>query len=152
MSTAAPFLVHCEVPCGMVGRQDSGFAFRKAKRNVMARAQRGSKTNAREVPTAISIKAVVDLSEEAPVFYVNYAELTHTSHEFSLVGIRMPSKPTEAQIESIAENGELRVSGLFQILLPPTMIPGLIRALTAQRNAYEARFGPIHDRGEDDAG
>jgi hypothetical protein len=117
----------------------------------MARSRKSTeKKQAGDVEMVASF--AVDVTEDTPVFYVNYAGVTHSSHDFSVIFGRMPAKPTPSQLDHLAATGAIRTEALLQLLVAPTMIPGLIRALTIQKEAYEARFGPIRDDGANDAG
>jgi hypothetical protein len=57
-----------------------------------------------------------------------------------------PTKPSAEQIKQ-AESGIVELDALVQILLPPTLIPGLIKALVTTKEQHEALFGPIKEFG-----
>jgi len=95
-----------------------------------------------------TVRVFLDVTEDVPTFYVNYAEVAHSANEFVLLGARLPTKPSATQLAEAAETGDLKLQPVFQALLPTTLIPGLIAVLSAQRAAYEARFGPIKELGD----
>jgi len=112
----------------------------------MARAKITKKRKPEPEPT-LSVRPAVQLSEHTPVYYVNHAELMSSVYEFGVVFARLPIKPGVEQMAEAQQSGVLTVDAELQVLLPPALIPGLIRALTSQRDQYEAIFGPIADHG-----
>ena len=91
----------------------------------------------------IQIRPVIEATDNTPVFYANYLEVSISPNEFALSAVRIPTKPTQATLDS----GEIRMEPSVQIIIPPMVIPGLIRALSTQRDNYESQFGPINDTG-----
>jgi hypothetical protein len=77
--------------------------------------------------------------------YANFAEVSAAQHEFQLSFALTPTKPTSNPEQ--ARTGTIRVESLAQILLPPTIIPSLIKALIMTKERYEAAAGPINPRG-----
>jgi hypothetical protein len=94
-------------------------------------------------PEEMAVRIVVSVPDDLPVYYVNFIEVTHSLNEFGLFAVRAPVKPTSQQLEEAQQTGQMRLDPEFHMVLPPTVIPGLIRALTAQKEAYERRFGTI---------
>jgi hypothetical protein len=92
---------------------------------------------------SVRLRVAVEATESTPAYYANYLEVAISANEFALSAVRVPTKPNQAVIQS----GELRLEPAVQLLIPPTVVPGLIRALTTQRNNYESQFGPIKDTG-----
>jgi hypothetical protein len=79
--------------------------------------------------------------ENASVYYVNYIEVAHSTQDFSLICARIPSKFTYDEIKEANNVGALVVEPEVQVIVPTTLIPGLIRALTTQKENYEKAFG-----------
>jgi hypothetical protein len=77
--------------------------------------------------------------------YANFAEVSAAQHEFQLSFALTPTKPTSDPEQ--ARTGTVRVQSLAQILLPPTIIPSLIKALIMTKERYEAVAGPINPSG-----
>jgi hypothetical protein len=99
----------------------------------------------------LRVRVVVEPGEGTPVFYINYAEVGHTANDFALLGARVPAKPTRDQIEQAKSSGVLPVEADVLLVIPPTVIPGLIRALSGQQAKYEEEVGsPIIDTGARD--
>jgi hypothetical protein len=94
-------------------------------------------------PTPVPMRVVVDSAIDTPSYYVNYAELHHSQHEFGIALVRLPGKLPAEKIAEIQKAGEFVVNADILLLVPPTLIPGLITALQIQQAAYEANFGPI---------
>jgi hypothetical protein len=73
-----------------------------------------------------------------------------TPHEFSLLFGRLPAKIPPDKIEE-ARAGNVTLISDVQILIPVTLIPGLMRALQTQKASYESQYGAIHEPGASDA-
>ena len=86
--------------------------------------------------------------ENAAVFYANHIEVANTPQDFSLICARLPGKLSAAKIAEIKELGALVIEPEVQIVIPARLVPGLIRALTAQKELYEKTFGePLEEVG-----
>jgi len=96
-----------------------------------------------------SVKISLEASDSTATFYVNNAEVGHTPHDFTLACGKLRAKLSPSEYTAAKESGRLTVEATVQITFPPTLLPGLIRALTTQRELYEKRFGAIKD---DDSG
>lgn len=90
---------------------------------------------------AVAAKVVLHPSEDTPQYYVNYAEIASSQNEFSIYGVRIPTKFPPDEVETIKKSGELHLEPEVQIIIPVTVIQGLIDALTRQRDFYAAEFG-----------
>lgn len=84
------------------------------------------------------IQIVADI--DAPIVYGNYVEVTHSPHDFLLSIARVPAKLPRLDP---GRDGiiEVPVEAQAQVVLPPTVIPGLIRALLSQQRSYEHMYG-----------
>jgi hypothetical protein len=80
-----------------------------------------------------------------PTYYVNHAEITSNPFEVTISFARFPSKFSPGASETIGTTGILEVEAELQVLIPPTLLPGLIRALTTQKATLDAMMGPIFD-------
>ena len=76
---------------------------------------------------AISTKIVLHPSDETPQYYVNFAEIANSQNEFSIYGAIIPTKLPAGEIDSITKTGELHLEPEVQIIIPVTVIQGLIR-------------------------
>jgi hypothetical protein len=85
-------------------------------------------------------KIVLDSIENAPVYYVNHIEVANSPQDFSLICARLPAKISKEKIEEVKQTGTLTVEPDVQIVIPTTLVPGLIKALTIQKEAYESMF------------
>jgi hypothetical protein len=94
-----------------------------------------------EKPKFTTAKAVLYPSDDAPTYYINFAEVSRSQHEFMLTCAKGPSKLTPAQAAAAGESGEIRLEPVVQLIIPPTLINGLIAALEAQRTKYERDHG-----------
>jgi hypothetical protein len=89
--------------------------------------------------------AKIALSYAGEPIYSNYAEVSSAMHEFQILFALLPTKPKAEQIEQMVQGSALNLDAQVQILLPPTVIPGLIKALTTTKDRYEALAGPIKE-------
>jgi hypothetical protein len=92
------------------------------------------------------IKVNVSVHYNGDPLYANYAEVNSSQHEFQIGFALAPTRPSPEQIEQ-ARAGTVTLDGLVQILLAPTLIPALIRALNISKDQHEATFGPIKEVG-----
>lgn len=89
----------------------------------------------------VPARIVCEVLDGTPSHYANFAEITHTKWDFSLIAARLPIKPTMAQVAEIQATGILALPAEVTISFAPHIIPGLIRALTIQKDAYEKDTG-----------
>ena len=94
-------------------------------------------------PVTMNVKISVEVSEGTPVYYANYLEIAHSSIEFALNVVRIPTKPTRSQMELVQSGEPLTVEPEMQILFSPKLAIGLVKALQLQITAYEAANSPI---------
>ena len=122
----------------------------RAKKNEAAPAPPGPE--APQGGTTIAARVVVE-SDDASAFYINFAEISHSRHEFMMHCVQAPTKLSPTMREVVISSGEVRLSPMVTLLMPPTLIPGLIRALTVEMEKYEQQNGPIRkDHEEDEEG
>lgn len=97
--------------------------------------------NASAEPTRVKVR--VEHGSGAEILYANYVEVSHSAYEFMLSVVRVPTKFPSSLLAEARTTGEIVVEPQVNILLPPTLIPGLIRALESQRDLYERNFGKL---------
>lgn len=68
--------------------------------------------------------------------YANLALVSHSGHEFTV---------DLCQVQPGATPEEVPADVVVRAYLPPTLVPSLVRALTANLDAYERQFGRVHD-------
>jgi len=59
----------------------------------------------------------------------------------------VPAKPSPEKVEEARAAGNLTLTCDVQIIVPTTLIDGLIRALSTQKAVHEQRYGIIHEPG-----
>jgi len=101
-------------------------------------------------PELLTPSVTAQVGDETFTYYANYAEIASIAHDFAILFARLPAKLPPDKIEE-ARNGNLTLTCDVQILIPTTLIDGLIRALTTQKATYEQRYGAIHEPGASDA-
>ena len=86
-------------------------------------------------------RVVLHLSEDVPNYYVNYIEIASSQNDFSLYGVRVPTKMSTSEIEAARKSGEFHFHPDVEIVFPVTIIQGLIDALVKQRDLFVKTFG-----------
>lgn len=107
----------------------------------MPRAKAVKKGSAPPEPEQVEMRIVVDPSEAAPVHYVNYMEVANTTNDFSLLCVRLPPKISDEKRQQFMATKELHVEPDVVLTFPTSIVPGLIRALTTQKENYEKAIG-----------
>lgn len=90
-----------------------------------------------------SVKINVITTEDTPYYYVNFAEIRQSQHEFILLGVRVPTSSAESIITDKDGISSIITEASFQMIIPPTVMPGLIEALKSQLEKYEERMGKL---------
>lgn len=91
----------------------------------------------------LNVKVVLDVHRDSPAYYANYIEISYSTHEFALTAARVPAKLSDADLADVTATGRIVVEPEVQVLVAPTLLPGLIEALKTQQALYEAQFGAI---------
>ena len=112
----------------------------------MARAKK-AEGGSPPAPVQLMLRPTVLITDGTPTYYINHAEISVSPYEFGIATARLPTKPTAEQIAAARITGELAVEAELVLLMPASVIPGLIRALTQQKTLYETQYGPIFDAG-----
>jgi hypothetical protein len=105
-----------------------------------------TRTAAQAVQT-LAIRPVFEPSEDIATYYANHFEVGQTSHEFFILSGRIPGKISRAREQEIAESGVMVVEPEIQLLVAPTLMPGLIKALTTQLEKWHATHGTQPSQG-----
>ncbi len=91
----------------------------------------------------VPITILPDLKPDTPYYYVNYAAVSHSPYDFSMTVLRIPAELSPEQKELAKVGKPVPIEPLLQLILPPRLIGGLIRAFTDQQQKYEKSFGQI---------
>lgn len=91
----------------------------------------------------VTLNVMMVADPDSPALFVNHFEIRSNLHEFSLLAKRMPTKLSPAEIESAQADGHFIVEPDVQLIVPPTVMPSLISALTIALEGYEARYGAV---------
>lgn len=111
----------------------------------MAEKKPGKKTKSKSLHNSISIKILPDPKPDTPAYYINYASVSHSQYDFLLSVLRTPSQLTHEQTELAKKGNPVLVEPILQLIIPPRLIDGLIKALNIQKEKYEQEHGPIHN-------
>jgi hypothetical protein len=117
----------------------------------MAKKKRGQPSTSPQ-PVAVlqgqpmTVNVTLRVSEDTtPNYYVNNVEVGQTPFDFTITCAKIPTKLRADVLEEVQRSGTLALDATVQITLPPPVIPGLIRALTIQKEMYEKAVGSIPD-------
>ena len=89
----------------------------------------------------VKVRIALQPSADAQAFYANFLEVAHGPHDLTIYGVRIPAKLNLADKDAATTTGELQLEPEFQIVISPTLAPGLIRALQSQVDQWEKEFG-----------
>jgi hypothetical protein len=85
----------------------------------------------------LTSQVLLDVKSDTPSYYVNYVGISHTPYDFTLSVCKLPSPLSPEQIETAKSGKPLSLEPIVQIVLPPLLIDGLIKALIDQKEKYE---------------
>lgn len=94
-------------------------------------------------PTQVQAQIVIGEPGDIPNYYSNFIEVGHNQHEFVLNFVRTPTSLSPSKMQEIAQTGKIVVEPILQVTLPPTLIPGLLKALQLQKEKFNKAFGQI---------
>lgn len=99
----------------------------------------------------VSVRARIEVrpSDDLPYIYANHAEVAQSAHEFVILFTKLPTKANPSQIAAVQETGVLSIEPEAQILLPPTIIDGLIKALETERDKHLAQKEGEQEKGKE---
>ena len=72
------------------------------------------------------------------MIYANHAEVSHTQHDFSITFAKIPSKLSADRIREVQAAKQLILEPLMQVVIPTSLMAGLIDALTIQQAKHKA--------------
>jgi hypothetical protein len=108
----------------------------------MAPRKKRDETKTLEASQKLNVFVRLEPVESAATYYVNHIEVGNSPQDFTLLCGRMPGKLTPAKLSEVKElDGALIIEPEVQLIIPTALVPGLIRALTAQKETYEKNFG-----------
>jgi hypothetical protein len=99
--------------------------------------KRAAKSSNGTSPTSVQLRIMIDVPDGTPSYYSNWIEVSHTKWDFCLTAAKMPARQNQTKMDQIVETKTLTLDADVQIIIPPTLLPGLIRALTSQKKTFE---------------
>lgn len=90
-----------------------------------------------KAPQRVTANIKLDIRPDTPSYYVNYMAVGHTNHDFTISVARTPAFLTPEQEARAKKESIVSLETTLQLVVPPTLIKGLIEALTKQINKYE---------------
>lgn len=86
-------------------------------------------------------RIVMEPNDGTATYYVNYAEAASTVSDFALICGQVPPKLNSARLKEAQALGVVTIDAAVQIVFPVGMVPGLINALTKQKEFFEKLTG-----------
>jgi len=87
----------------------------------------------------LTARVELDVRPDTPSYYVNYMAVGHTDHDFTISAARIPAFLTPERKAHAQKKGIIFQEATLQLVIPPTIIKGLIKALTTQMDTYEKK-------------
>jgi len=114
----------------------------------MAEKRKREKAISKPLPDRIPVKIQPDPKPDTPSYYINYVAVTHSEYDFLVTVLRAPTQLTPEQIELAKSGRAVPVEPLLQLIVPPRLVDGLIKALSIQKERYEHENGPIRQQSQ----
>jgi hypothetical protein len=89
----------------------------------------------------IPIKVVLDPGEHTSTYYANHFEVARGRHELTVIAGRLVGKISRERMREATDSRELLVDPEFQMLVAPSLVPGLIKALQTQLDMWTKEHG-----------
>jgi len=94
-------------------------------------------TTKKQLGKEVNAQVRVDVKSDTPSYYVNYIAVSHTAYDITLSAIKVPSPFSQEQIELAQSGQQIPVEPILQLVMPPLLVDGLIKALIDQRAKHE---------------
>ena len=94
--------------------------------------------------TLVKARFNLEAKQETPFYYVNYMAVAHNAFDFTLSVVRIPAGFSPDQIETAKKGEPIILEPTLQLVFPPAVAEGLVRALQTQLQKY----GTENDRKE----
>jgi hypothetical protein len=121
---------------------------KSAKGRAASKAPKQKPNTQPNTPISLAARVILEVGADVPSYYVNYVDIAQSAHEFTLSVAKVPTRLAAQAMQNLQATGELRAEALLQLIVPPTLLPSLIKALVLQKDLYEQINGPIHDASE----
>ena len=109
----------------------------------MAEKRKRKKAIREPLPHNLSVTIQPDPKPDTPSYYVNYAAVSHSEYDFMVTVLRIPAQLTPEQTDLAKKGNAVPVEPILQLIVPPRLVDGLIKALSNQKEKYEQEHGPI---------
>lgn len=91
----------------------------------------------------MKVEVRADPKPDTPSYYVNFIAVNHSPYDFCINAVRLPSQLSEEQQQIAKKGGRVPLEPLLQLVIPTTLMKGLINALSEQCRKYESQYGTI---------
>ncbi len=90
-------------------------------------------------PVEIQARVRLEAKPDTPFYYVNYMAVSHSDFDFTISVTRISTSFTPEQLECAQKGEPVPFEATLQLVVPPMVITGLIKALTEQLQKYEEK-------------
>jgi hypothetical protein len=87
-------------------------------------------------PAGTTAQVQLDVRADTPSYYANFVLVSHTPYDFTVTVAKVPSPLTPTQTEAAKNGKPMAVEAMLQVILPPLLVDGLIKALTTQKELH----------------
>jgi hypothetical protein len=95
------------------------------------------KKNANGKPGTQPVNLTLDAKPDTHFYYVNYMSVVHGPYDFTISAIRIPTSFTQEQTESVKKGQTVSIEPAVQLVIPPRVARGLVRALQDQIQKFD---------------
>ncbi len=109
-----------------------------------------AKASKRKLPSftpnqKIEVRVSLRVTDDTPSYYVNHLEVSQTQHEFTFSVGKIPSRFSAEKQSEIAGSHVMEIDAMLQLMIPPTLLPGIIKAMQIQLELFEKANGKVKD-------
>ena len=91
----------------------------------------------------LTVEVRAEAKPDTPFYYVNFIAVNHSPYDFCISAIKLPSQLSQEQQEIAKKGGKIPLEPILQLVIPPTLMQGFIKALSEQCRKYESQYGNI---------
>ncbi|MGO8816803.1 MAG: DUF3467 domain-containing protein [Terriglobia bacterium] len=101
------------------------------------------KKESKTVPPTLNVTVRLEAKAETPFYYVNYVSVGHSAYDFIIGATRIPFPLPPEQQELAVKGQPVTLEPMLQLVVPPAVAKGLMKAISDQVGKYEQLFGEI---------
>ena len=95
------------------------------------------RTSKKQQAKELNAQIRIDVRSDTPSYYVNFIAVSHTAYDITLSVAKIPSPLTQEQTEFATSGKQIPIEPILQLVIPPLVADGLIKALIDQKARHE---------------